>query len=114
MNKFSQLQASSQKVAVIVPSRDKNGAILDRVKHEIKVIRELTALFGGASSFNQVGMWLDDGGKEIQEANALIYSYTDKLDDDLLDAVYGIAWRLKIDMNQDSIAVVINDAMYFI
>lgn len=113
-NKFKQLNASNQRVAVIVPSKDKNGHPLDRMRYEIRTIRELTALFGGASSIQQVGMWLDDNGNEVDEVNALVYSFTDNLDDDILDEVYAIAWRLKIDMMQDSIAVTINDSMYFI
>lgn len=113
-NRFKHMYSSNQKVAVIVPSMDKKGIPIDRMKYEIRTVRELTALFGGASSIKQVGMWLDDNGNEVSEVNSLVYSYTDKLDDDYLDEVYSIAWQLKIDMYQDSIAVIINDAMYFI
>jgi hypothetical protein len=76
------LQADPEKVkdsyvAVIVPSLNRDGAPVDHELWRNQTVREVSTLFGGATSFKGYGGWLDQEreGKVIEEEISLVVSF---------------------------------------
>lgn len=114
MNLFDQLQPLTQKVGIVIPSTtDVNKKIDNSMYVEYALIR-LSKLFGGATAVNQSGGWVSDEHELVLENSVMVYAYADKLDNDTLNKVYIHAETLAKELNQDAIAVEINNRLYFV
>lgn len=112
----------SEKITVYVPATQ--NIIIDGTKksesinnngyvHEIAEI--MSKLYGGATAFNMVtGYWYSDDRKCLDcEFTTPIYSYCEDAENGI-DEIIDWCEKIKLELNQDAIALEINGTMYFI
>ncbi len=103
-----------QSVKIYVPSNIQgkvvnNSAIADH----IRLI--LSSLFGGATSFPAIGSWKSKSGELIKESVIIIEARCDEISLSAnLENVIDLARAIQSKMKQESIALEINNVMYFI
>ena len=103
-------------VAVYVPStyRDK-PAPAEAVEEAVAyTLREMSALFGGATAYTARGAWIDAHGALIEEAVTVCRSFAAAVTDDDAAAVAEIAARIREAMRQDAVTIEIDGAAGFI
>jgi hypothetical protein len=99
-------------ITVIVPSKTKDGVHLNHQQYINKVLRDLTKMFGGATATGIfLGAYKMESGKIMTENVAQITSFTNS--NDFKKLIIYLA-KLKKVMNQESIAYIINNVMYFL
>ena len=76
-------------VAVFVPSQTRDGNPIDHEFWRREAVKALSELFGGATSVNAFGGWLDveDGGKVKEEEISVVVSYIAKSEWDEVSAL---------------------------
>jgi len=64
-------------LAVFVPSEERDGQPLDHEYWRNEAVREISQLFGGATSIKGVGGWLDrkQGGRVKEEDISIVFSF---------------------------------------
>lgn len=67
--------------------------------------RFLAELFGGVTAYTVQGAWLSDSGELIEEDITLVYTFVNNLTDEAEEAVIQYCEKLRIDMQQEAIAV---------
>lgn len=72
-----ELEPKDRYVCVFVPSRTRDGRRLDHKYWRDEAVRTLSGLFGGATSVEGFGGWLDDemGGKVKEEPISMAVSF---------------------------------------
>lgn len=101
--------------AVYVPStRDVNKEV-DNTEEVLRVIGEMTDLFGGATSTPAIGGWRCADGSVVTERVDIVYAFctTEKAVAKALDVVK-IAQRLCRDYGQEAVTVEYNGQVAFI
>jgi hypothetical protein len=103
------------KVRLYIPSKDRRGK---RVSNR-KVVAEAEELFvhcfGGCTLLEARGVYLEEGGKFIRERIKIIESSC--TDDELgehLPTVRAFAERVKVELNQEAVALEVNNVLEFI
>ncbi len=107
-------------VSIIVPSTARDGVPIPRERLGEAVRRteaEMARIFGGYTTHTGThGGWLDEKGSvEREEHAAIVTTYGGPKDaDQTLAAVRDLAATLARDLNQQCIAVIVNDRMHLI
>lgn len=117
MSKIKNAFKLSNKVGIIVPSTigANTKGNEDTVKFNVRqVMKTLSEMFGGASTIKQEGAWVSEEHGLIVEENTLVYAYAEELNDSILNKVLEVAEALGQAMEQEAIAVEINNEMYFV
>lgn len=103
------------KLAVYVPSTvdvDKPTDNSGMVKH---VMRELSALFGGATATNACGAWLDAAGNTVIEQVSIVYSFcTSEQAMQHFEKVLALCEHIKTTMRQESVTLEYNGQVKFV
>lgn len=103
------------RIAVYVPSTvdvDKPTNNSDMVTH---VMRELSALFGGATSTQACGAWIDTQGNTIIEKVTIVYSFcTSEQAATHFEKVIALCTHIKNEMNQEAVTLEYNGQVKFI
>lgn len=103
------------KVAVYVPSTTNVSKECDNSKQTLQVIRELSVLFGGATSTPAVGGWVCENGEVVTEHVNIVYSFcTSEQLREHFDAVLQICERIKLEMSQEAVTLEVNGQVKFI
>lgn len=103
------------KVSIYVPSTTNVDVPVDNKEQVKSVIKELSLLFGGATASNAVGGWVAENGETIIEHVTIVYSFcTSEQLRDKFDEVYGIAERIKNEMQQEAVTLEINGQVKFV
>lgn len=99
-------------ISVIIPSKTKDGLHLNHKQYINKVLRDLTNMFGGATASGVLtGAYKMESKKIMTENVVQITSFTNS--NDFRKLIVYLA-KLKKTMNQESIAYIINNVMYFL
>jgi hypothetical protein len=71
-------ETRNESVCVYIPSRTRNGDLVDHEYWRTEAIRVMSKLFGGATSVDAFGGWLDDegDGQVKEEPVSLVVSFT--------------------------------------
>ena len=103
------------RIRFYVPSRDCYGNRIAYRKPLQKVIRAFTEFFGGCTRFEGHGSYLASTGKIITERVNIVESFCDdrKLREHL-QSIRSLAAEICVTLNQETIAIVVNDQMEFI
>ncbi len=107
-------------VSLIVPSVDRDGVAIvpERLQEAMRRTEgEMARVFGGYTTHTGThGGWLDEKGVlRIEEHAAIVTAYGNTKDaDKTLAAVRDLAAGLARELNQECVAVIVNDRMYLV
>ena len=103
------------KIALYVPSTievDKETDNSHMVKH---VMRKLSELFGGATSTDAFGAWIDCSGNTIYERINIVYSFcTSEKASEHFGEVIALCEHIKTTMQQEAVTLEYNGQIKFI
>ena len=103
------------KVSIYVPSTVNVDQRINNNKQVLSVIKELSLLFGGATSYKCMGGWVADNGEIVTERINIVYSFCDKKSlQDNLSKVVNICQQIKKEMRQEAVTLEINGKATFI
>lgn len=115
-SKLEKLFVLSHKITVYVPAtmNDQNGEAhnINNAKYVNQIAEILSNTFGGATSTDAIGYWVSDKRGLEKENTRLVFAYAESLEN--IDCVIDWCEWLKIELNQDNIALEIDNQMYFI
>lgn len=113
--KLKNLFCLSSKIAVYVPSTLDVDKAIDNKVYVNNISSLLASTFGGSTCQSCIGSYVSDNGNMINEPVNIVYSYctTEQLEVNA-DIIITACEALKVEMNQESIALEINNKLYFI
>ena len=103
------------KVSVYVPSTVNVNKRIDNKKQVMAIIKQMSLLFGGATSYECVGGWVADSGDIVTEQINIVYSFCDKqsLHSNLANVI-NICQQIKKEMKQEAVTLEVNGKATFI
>jgi len=103
------------KVSVYVPSTVNVNKRIDNKKQVMAIIKQMSLLFGGATSYECVGGWVADNGDIVTEQVNIVYSFCDKksLNNNLANVI-NICQQIKKEMKQEAVTLEVNGKATFI
>jgi hypothetical protein len=113
----SSLPVGTSLVVVFVPSKDRDGNVIDQERWVDEVLTTLGQVFRGATASPRGrGVWRDDqrGGALVKEEPVIAFSYAapEDLTADALVALYRTLSRMGREARQGEIGVVIDGKYY--
>ena len=114
-SKLENLFTLNHKVTVYVPATDNNGGMakhIDNAKYVDRIAALMSNTFGGATSTPAIGYWMSDSRGLEKESTTIVFAYAETLDE--IDRVIDECEKLKRELNQDTVALEVDNKMYFI
>lgn len=115
---IAESEALDYRVAVIVPSRTREGVEIDHGYWRDETIRIMSSLFGGATATPAEGGWVDDGqdGRLIKEQVSVVESYMRREDWNEANArmIREHVMRMKRETDQGEMGIVVNGRFYLL
>lgn len=103
------------KLAIYVPSTVNVSEQVDNEAMRLHVMRELSSLFGGATSTKACGAWIDSAGNTIIENVDIVYSFcTSEQATQHFEKVIHLCEYIKKEMNQEAVTLEYNGQVKFI
>ena len=103
------------KVSIYVPSTVNINRSINNEKQVLSTIKQMSLLFGGATSYKCVGGWIADNGEIVTERVNIVYSFCDKKSlQNNMSKVINICQQIKKDMQQEAVTLEINGKATFI
>jgi hypothetical protein len=102
-------------VEIYVPSTINVDVPCDNKKFVEQVAEKLTELFGGATATDGLGYWKSQNGL-VTEKSTKVFSFVnnEQFNDKNLDKVVRIAEKVKKDMQQEAVTLVVDNVCYFV
>ena len=103
-------------ISVYVPSNVK-GKVNRKLQRELigEILREFSAQFGGASSFDIDGAWINPKRKNlVREKIVVCKAYSERSSRSLIPLGKEIARDIKTRAKQDAVMFEVNNAAYFV
>lgn len=103
------------KITVYVPATVNIDQVIDNTEYVNRTATLLSECFGGATSTEALGYWVSPTAGLVKENTTMVFAYAS--DDDLrknLDKVIDHCKALKEEMQQDAVALELNNEMFFI
>ena len=91
------------KIEIYVPSNT-----LIQVVFVKKTAKTFAKLFGGATTVDALGTWIDDSGEAIPDKIKIVYSYSEKLPEGLKHQLRAFAGMISKQLNEDVILLVMD------
>lgn len=103
------------KVSIYVPSTVNINRSINNDKQVLSIIKQMSLLFGGATSYKCTGGWVADNVDIVTEQVNIVYSFCDKksLNNNLANVI-NICQQIKKDMKQEAVTLEINGKAAFI
>lgn len=103
------------KVSIYVPSTVNINKRINNDKQVMAIIKKMSLLFGGATSYKCTGGWVAENGEIVTERVNIVYSFCDKksLNNNLANVI-NICQQIKKDMKQEAVTLEINGKAAFI
>lgn len=114
MTKTLKSKPMTHNVVVYVPSVTKDGNLLSNTEVVSFVETLLSKRFGGTTSYQVKGSWVNQKGELIQEDITRVQSFTSNLSDNDIDFIESLAYSVKEDMIQEFVSIEIDNHMYLI
>ena len=103
------------KVSIYVPSTVNVKQRINNEKQVLSIIKQMSLLFGGATSHKCTGGWIGDNGEIVTEQVNIVYSFCDRKSlQNNLSNVINICQQIKKDMQQEAVTLEINGKATFI
>lgn len=115
-SRLAALKALTSKVTIYIPATINVNKTIDNTAYVDAAATMLSNMFGGATSEQVSGYWVSDTiNSLVKESTTKVYANCNESDLNAnLDTILDFAEKLKVELNQDAIAVEINGGMYFI
>ena len=113
--KFSEMDNLNTKISIYIPSTLDIDKPVDNAEQVEKTACFLSDLFGGCTSFDASGYWIDSNKKWIKENPVVVYAYT--TEDKAQEAetkIIDFVQQLKQEMSQECISVEYCNRLYFV
>jgi hypothetical protein len=115
MSKLTTAFQLPRKVSVYVPATMQTDKPIDNAAQVERVASTLAGWFGGATSVQCIGYWVAQDGTLIKEGTTQVYAYcTAQALTENLDRLYELCETLKADMQQESVALEVDNKLYLI
>lgn len=113
--KLEKLQPLRHRVAVYVPGTNGVNTGADNARYVQMAAATLSNLFGGATATPAIGYWMSDAAGLVEEKTTIVYAYAAGAALERgLDVVIDFCADMRADLQQEAIALAIDDSMYFI
>ena len=105
----------NNKVSIYVPSTVNINKRINNNKQVLSIIKQMSLLFGGATSYKCTGGWVADSGDIVTEQVNIVYSFCGKqsLHNNLANVI-NICQQIKKDMKQEAVTLEVNGKATFI
>jgi hypothetical protein len=115
MKQLKNLITLSHNIKIYVPSTNGTSAI-DNSGYVHATLEFLAGLFDGATAYDGFGAWITkEGGQLVTEKIVICQSFCDQLALDCdIDKVYKYCLALKIELNQEAVALEVNNVLHFV
>ena len=105
----------NNKVSIYVPSTVNINKRINNNKQVMSIIKQMSLLFGGATSYKCTGGWVAENGEIVTEQVNIVYSFCNKKSlQNNLSKVINICQQIKKDMKQEAVTLEINGKAAFI
>lgn len=102
-------------IRVHIPSRDFSGGNINNEEMIMKVKELFAQLFGGYTTHEACGGWINESGHRIEENITLIETYSSRIGfEENLKKVLAVILDFKVRYNQESIALAVNNRFFLI
>lgn len=113
----SELPSGTSLIVVFVPSKDRDGNLIDQDRCVDDVLTTLGRQFRGATAYPRgKGVWRDDarGGELLREEPVIVFSYAAERDltKESLEVLYRTLSHIGRETNQGEMGVVIDGKYY--
>lgn len=113
--KLTNLIELSSSVRVYVPSTSDIDTSIDTSAVLTKVQTELTALFGGSTTFDAIGTWASPTAGLVKESVKIVQAHTDEATlKAAIGSVIDLAEAIKVELAQDAVAIEVNNKLYLV
>lgn len=103
------------KIAIYVPSTVNVDEACDNTAMRLHVMRELSAMFGGATSTQACGAWIDSAGNTVIEHVDIVYSFcTSSQARTHFEKVLALCEHIKREMAQEAVTLEYNGQVKFV
>jgi hypothetical protein len=105
------------RVGIYVPGTQDVDKVLDKQTAEETVDRvgqTFSSLFGGASAVSLTGFYTAESGSLVRENTTLVYAFCEAIATEQLLQVRALALDLKQELGQESIAVQVDNELFFV
>jgi hypothetical protein len=110
-------QGLAHRVSILVPSTKNVDQPMSQEDHNSTVdslLTQFSELFGGASAQSLLGGYVAHNEQLVKEVITEVYSFCESLSDESLETVKGISQTLAQTLTQESIAVIVDQTMFFV
>lgn len=114
---FGAAEGRTQRFAVYIPNKDKDGKPVEQAKWIDKTLRLLSEICGGATAMPPIrGAWLNEGtGELVIEEPVLVYTYIDEGEfARRIGEVARLVREIGEDTQQGQMAIEFNQTFYLI
>lgn len=104
------------RIMIYVPSADSLGNPIDNTASIDQAMTLLAVLFGGSTAPPESanGLFLSESGNLVGESIRLVYANFESMSFDAWSQVLTLCESLKTRLNQESIGISVNEALYLI
>ena len=103
------------KVAIYIPATTNVNISIDNKSQVEKACVFLSSIFGGCTALNTSGFWIDNNSNLIKENTTFVYAFCNKKQlRKAKKSIINYAKNLCMEMQQETIAIEINNRLYFI
>ena len=114
-NKLKNLFCLSSKIAVYIPSTVDVNKKCNNAKYVNEAKNLMSLTFGGSTVQNVLGSFITEKNETVNEKINIVYSYcTSEQLQNNTELIIEFCEKLKIEMSQESIALEINNKLYFV
>lgn len=100
---------------IYVPATKNVNESIDNTEEVIRVIGELSQLFGGATATPAIGGWVTESGETVVEKTTIVYSFcTSEQAADKFADVLNICERIKREYGQEAVTLEYNGQVKFV
>ena len=103
------------KFGVYVPSTMNVNEQIDNSDEVVRVIGEMSTLFGGATATPAIGGWVTETGETVVEKTTIVYSFcTSEQAAERFEDVLRICERIKREYGQEAVTLEYNGQVKFV
>lgn len=103
------------KFGIYVPSTMDVDEVIDNSAEVVRVIGELSSIFGGATATPALGGWVTEKGSVVVEKTTIVYSFcTSEQAAEHFEEVLAICERIKREYRQEAVTLEYNGQIKFV